>query len=1092
MALSKQIIRVHGDYADLVAGAGASELQLYMIGIASDTDEFIFRSDDGFHRCLDSGTTVLSENSIPFINASGKATHDNANLQFNDGTDTLTAKNILIGDSCYIGSASDTDAIQIEADGDVVFSQSITIADGGNITLQEDISFVGATTENKIKFPDNLPVAIDFLEGANSYLSFCTTDNNNYVLFTTPERMGLGRSDVKTLAGIAALEIGTTLNLMTASATGPVILMNNIYYDGAYKRYVTNSSTAIGLSTTDIQFLIGASGAADAAANAVQIVTIANTGSTVGAGYNTLIKIGQWPAPATWKETLHVLHFDQAAISSTNVVQLNTELNLSINAYLDVTDNQWEYYQNWPATLYVQHSNPGTHTFKVAAAGGELGTAISWTTVATLGITGTTLNTLPHETTDVDSFLCTNSGLIKYRTGAELLGDIGASPTAHYHDTHTLQHDGVNSDGGAFPFSTTGDVTFNQNLILSANVATITHSGTTSLTIASTSGTVAIESVTFTGANVTGMGTLGCGEITVADGSGINLYEDLTFLGATTENKILFPDDLAVALSIGEGANIYQSFDSTDGSEAIRFNVKVGIGAIAPAPLYLLHVLAADGVADNTYVAYLGYAETTAGRNNGVWINAGSNASDYNIRCTSLAGAALWSVTGAGLFTISAGNLVLSTGYVDSKAYYYIDGNKFISRDGTNCFLGGVNAGAGNTGTHLVAIGDDAGGGTGGTNTGNDNLMFGYQEGSANTSGEQNVFLGTYTGRTNTTGSYNLFMATNAGLTNLSGGGNVALGFDSLYTNSTGDYNVAIGYHAGRLYTGSADVFIGNLAGAATNATGVENVFIGDHTGFVNTSGKENTFIGSYAGRSYTTGNSAVCIGRYAGNASNANYLVAIGRTAGFSSTGVSNIYIGGSTGYYQGTGTNNTFVGMQAGHGTGAHNASGGVYLGYYAGFYEHTSDRFFVDNQARTNQATARLSSLLYGAFSATVASQFVTINGNLNVKHAINSGTITITAGTYDNLDVSGVNTVFVDTSGGNVIVGGTIGGVDGQVLNVVVHDKTGNTTVENEEGTGNQDFFLHAGADEVLTAEYGGWVFINDGGAHWHDASHAKHV
>ena len=90
------------------------------------------------------------------------------------------------------------------------------------------------------------------------------------------------------------------------------------------------------------------------------------------------------------------------------------------------------------------------------------------------------------------------------------------------------------------------------------------------------------------------------------------------------------------------------------------------------------------------------------------------------------------------------------------------------------------------------------------------------------------------------------------------------------------------------------------------------------------------------------------------------------------------------------------------------------------------------------------------------------------------------------------MSGVNTVFVDTSGGNVIVGGTVGGVDGQVLNVVVHDKTGNTTVENEEGTGNQDFFMHAGADEVLTAEYGGWVFINDGGAHWHDASHAKHV
>jgi len=207
MALSKQIIRVHGDYADLVAGAGASELQLYMIGIASDTDEFIFRSDDGFHRCLDSGTTVLSENSIPFINASGKATHDNANLQFNDGTDTLTAKNILIGDSCYIGSASDTDAIQIEADGDVVFSQSITIADGGNITLQEDISFVGATTENKIKFPDNLAVALSFGEGANLYQTFVSTDAGEKIVF------------------------GKIFNAVTASTIGNLTLANGSITD---------------------------------------------------------------------------------------------------------------------------------------------------------------------------------------------------------------------------------------------------------------------------------------------------------------------------------------------------------------------------------------------------------------------------------------------------------------------------------------------------------------------------------------------------------------------------------------------------------------------------------------------------------------------------------------------------------------------------------------------------------------------------------------------------------------------------------------------------------------------------------------------
>lgn len=106
---------------------------------------------------------------------------------------------------------------------------------------------------------------------------------------------------------------------------------------------------------------------------------------------------------------------------------------------------------------------------------------------------------------------------------------------------------------------------------------------------------------------------------------------------------------------------------------------------------------------------------------------------------------------------------------------------------------------------------------------------------------------------------------------------------------------------------------------------------------------------------------------------------------------------------------------------------------------------------------------------------------------------SATLTLSVvGPTDNLDVSGVNTVFIDTGSNHVTLGGTIGGVDGQILNIVVHDKTNNFTLEHEEGTGNQDFLLHVGADEVMTAEYGGWTFVNMNGNHWHDCSHARHV
>lgn len=172
-----------------------------------------------------------------------------------------------------------------------------------------------------------------------------------------------------------------------------------------------------------------------------------------------------------------------------------------------------------------------------------------------------TLSTIAHETTDVDVFLVSNSGLVKYRTGGELASDIGASVTSHRHDGQTLQHDAVNSDGGAFAFNTTGAVTFNQAVIIS--------------------------------------GTLGCGEITVADGSGINLQEDITFTGATTENLIKLPDNLADALSVKDATgNVYQKFVSTTGTLYTQFPQDVAIGVTVPTAT--LHVLNTEDVAEVT------------------------------------------------------------------------------------------------------------------------------------------------------------------------------------------------------------------------------------------------------------------------------------------------------------------------------------------------------------------------------------------------------------------------------------------------------------------------------------------------------------
>jgi hypothetical protein len=83
---------------------------------------------------------------------------------------------------------------------------TITVANGSSINLQEDITFLGATTENQIKFPNNLPDAFSFMEGANPYLTFKTTNAAEAVIFG------------KVFTGVSGSTIGT-LTLADGSIT---------------------------------------------------------------------------------------------------------------------------------------------------------------------------------------------------------------------------------------------------------------------------------------------------------------------------------------------------------------------------------------------------------------------------------------------------------------------------------------------------------------------------------------------------------------------------------------------------------------------------------------------------------------------------------------------------------------------------------------------------------------------------------------------------------------------------------------------------------------------------------------------------------
>lgn len=97
-----------------------------------------------------------------------------------------------------------------------------------------------------------------------------------------------------------------------------------------------------------------------------------------------------------------------------------------------------------------------------------------------------------------------------------------------------------------------------------------------------------------------------------------------------------------------------------------------------------------------------------------------------------------------------------------------------------------------------------------------------------------------------------------------------------------------------------------------------------------------------------------------------------------------------------------------------------------------------------------------------------------------------------GPTDNVDVANIGTLFLDCSANNITIGGFIGGANGQHLVIArLCGAANNATLEHNEAHAFQKIFLHAGLDETLTGEYGGWILACNG-VSWFDASHAKHV
>jgi hypothetical protein len=146
-------------------------------------------------------------------------------------------------------------------------------------------------------------------------------------------------------------------------------------------------------------------------------------------------------------------------------------------------------------------------------------------------------------------------------------------------------------------------------------------------------------------------------------------------------------------------------------------------------------------------------------------------------------------------------------------------------------------------------------------------------------------------------------------------------------------------------------------------------------------------------------------------------------------------------------------------------------------------------TDTDTGLGMAGANVASLIAGGVNVLNANSSGKVGvgttnpvSKLQVVGAIASGYTAAftTAGPTDNLDVSLKNTLFVDTSGNSVTIGGLAGGVAGQSLRIVKTSALNTLTLENVEGGGSQDIYLSSCADEAIAVGcVGAWVLECNG-------------
>jgi hypothetical protein len=165
-----------------------------------------------------------------------------------------------------------------------------------------------------------------------------------------------------------------------------------------------------------------------------------------------------------------------------------------------------------------------------------------------------TINTIAHEGSDVDKFLVSSTGIIKYRTGAELLSDIGGI-SSYVNTTYT--HLAVTTTGGAFIRLTGSDTTNDDVKLASGTAVTVSYTDDNTITLEHTD--------TSTQASVNNSGRTYIQDIT------LDTYGHVTGITSASETVVDTDTTYSVSAVTTTGGALLRLTSSSAATDDVKF-----------------------------------------------------------------------------------------------------------------------------------------------------------------------------------------------------------------------------------------------------------------------------------------------------------------------------------------------------------------------------------------------------------------------------------------------------------------------------------------------------------------------------------------